>query len=302
MSPRALRLSSLGGSTRGAQQPNSPALLLLMLRLAQAGTCSLVFSGLSCLLNPRSLLVLEPDRYAGLVHVCFVHCLVWPWASLCASPCLDGSLCGSFCCRLGEASNPGPCPDKQRSLHEFFSTGQRKPGQQTPACSSPRPAASQLFWCTCNPVPSPERQERRPRHRRRQKRLSDLQSCGCKIQHPYLTRSRSCWASNQKSCCYPKPPPWTARNTLSRPSSAKQSMASFGVPQLRLTAMQKLPLARCAGVRSAQPYCLVFPLRVPFTALPQDLLDTQRVTVGHVRVGPLHLRCIAGLWLARQLQ
>ena len=32
---------------------------------------------------------------------------------------------------------------------------------------------------------------------------------------------------------------------------------------------------------------------MPFTALPQDLLDTQRVTVGHVRVGPLHLRCVA---------
>ena len=46
------------------------------------------------------------------------------------------------------------------------------------------------------------------------------------------------------------------------------------------------------GMASGTAVASLFPVRPPFTALPEDVATSQRITVAHVRIGPLHARLV----------
>ena len=195
-------------------------------------------------------------------------------------------------CRLGEATNPGPRPLRQTRLQTFFRSSEPEQGvapgdlcppatdhsgavqpAETAVLDSPRrPPSSAGSPCTTpagtfklavvNPTTVLNKHDLLLKLQADVLCLSETAAVQ-KVQHIVTAEMRA-----------------AKYGVVWSPPVAPHCHQDHTGPTLRGCALGAAVLSR-------------FPIRPPFQALAQELTESQRIAVAHLRIGPLHLRCIA---------
>ena len=190
-------------------------------------------------------------------------------------------------CRLGEAANPGPPQGLQTSLHSFF-----RPSNQASQTNNTAVAAT-----ATEGTRSPEASS--PPHDSQQTGVESSETASATFKlavvNPttVLNKKAMLLKLDADILCLSET---AAVQKVQHIVTSEMRASRYGVvwsPPVAPHCHQEHDGPTLRGCALGAAVMSRFPVRPPFHCLATELTESQRVAVAHVRIGPLHVRCIA---------